>query len=160
MNLTGKCEVKHRLRSRVFDRVIYSSGRRVSDRLIVCCLQAATGRMAALFAPEKHAGAYPRKGGLSRLHTYELTYILAPTIPDDLIEGSVERVNGIITNRGGSIVKSDIWGRRRLAYPLQEHREGIYVHLNVECAPDAPREIESQLRITDEVLRHLVVRRD
>lgn len=94
------------------------------------------------------------------MYTYELTYILAPTIPDDMIEGSVERVNGIISNRGGSITKSDIWGRRRLAYPLQDHREGIYVHVNVECAANATRDIESQLRITDEVLRHLVVRRD
>lgn len=89
-----------------------------------------------------------------------MVYIIAPTIPDDTIEGAVERVNGIVSTRGGEITKTDIWGRRRLAYPLNDHREGIYVLINFACEPGATQEMETQLRITDDVLRHLVVRLD
>jgi small subunit ribosomal protein S6 len=89
-----------------------------------------------------------------------MVYVLRPTIPDDEVEQAIERVGAILTNRGGAIEKNDLWGRRRLAYPLQEHREGIYVLTNFESPASATRDIESQLRITDDVLRHLIVRRD
>lgn len=89
-----------------------------------------------------------------------MVYIIAPNIPDENIEGAVERVNGVVSSRGGEITKTDIWGRRRLAFPLRDHREGIYVLINFTCEPGATTEMESQLRITDEVLRHLVVRLD
>ncbi|GIW08403.1 MAG: 30S ribosomal protein S6 [Dehalococcoidia bacterium] len=92
--------------------------------------------------------------------SYEMVYVLRPTIPDDEIDQAIERVNGVIVSRGGTIEKTDLWGRRRLAYPLKDHREGIYVLTNFASPPQATKEIESQLRITDEVLRHLVIRRD
>ncbi len=94
------------------------------------------------------------------MRSYEMVYVLRPTIPDDEIEQTIERVNGVIASRGGTIEKTDLWGRRRLAYPLDDHREGIYVLTNFTSPPKATKEIESQLRITDEVLRHLVIRRD
>lgn len=91
---------------------------------------------------------------------YEMVYVLRPTIPDDAVDQMVERVNSVITSRGGTVEKVDLWGRRRLAYPLEDHREGIYVLTNFACPPKATKEIEGQLRITEEVLRHLVVRLD
>lgn len=91
---------------------------------------------------------------------YEMVFVLRPTIPDDLIEQSVEQVSNIITSRGGEIAKNDTWGRRRLAYPLDDHREGIYVLSTFTSPASAQTEIESQLKITEDVLRHLIVRRD
>ena len=91
---------------------------------------------------------------------YEMVYVLRPTIPDEEVEQAIERVNGVITSRGGTIETVDLWGRRRLAYPLQDQREGIYVLTNFASPPQATREIENQLRITEDVMRHLVIRRD
>ena len=91
---------------------------------------------------------------------YEMVYVLRPTIPDEDVEQAVARINGVITSRGGSIEHVDVWGRRRLAYPLQDYREGIYVLTNFASPPQATKDIESQLRINDDVMRHLVIRRD
>ncbi|MFN8532307.1 MAG: 30S ribosomal protein S6 [Dehalococcoidia bacterium] len=92
--------------------------------------------------------------------SYEMVYVLRPTIPDDDIDQAIERVGAVVASRGGTIDKTDLWGRRRLAYPLDDHREGIYVLVNFDSESDATHAIERQLKITDDVLRHLVVRRD
>ncbi|GIW10106.1 MAG: 30S ribosomal protein S6 [Dehalococcoidia bacterium] len=94
--------------------------------------------------------------------SYEMVYVLRPSIPDDEVEQAIERVNAIVTSRGGTVEKTDLWGRRRLAYRLQdypEYREGIYVLTEFSCPPQATSAIEGLLRINEDVMRHLVVRR-
>ena len=87
---------------------------------------------------------------------YELIYVLNGTLRADELRAQMERVHGIV-EASGEIVDIVEWGRRRLAYEIQDIREGYYVLVYFNAAPDAPREIERLLRIYDAVLRFLIV---
>ena len=87
---------------------------------------------------------------------YELIYVLNGTLRADELRAQMERVHGIV-EASGEIVDIVEWGRRRLAYEIQDLREGYYVLVYFNAAPDAPREIERLLRIYDAVLRFLIV---
>jgi small subunit ribosomal protein S6 len=79
-------------------------------------------------------------------------------VAEDAIDGSVERVSALITARGGQVNETNIWGRRRLAYPINRHLEGTYVQANISLAPTAVSELENALRINEDVIRHMVIR--
>jgi small subunit ribosomal protein S6 len=91
------------------------------------------------------------------LRDYELMYIISPDVADDAVSGVIDRVNGLVTTRGGSIKEVNPWGRRRLAYPIKRHLEGTYVVTQLQLEPLKVKEIESTLRISEDILRHLVV---
>ena len=91
---------------------------------------------------------------------YELVVILNPEIGDDAVPNSIQKVEQGITARGGEIIDSNHWGRRRLAYPIKRHMEGNYVVSQVKLDPTTVPEIESTLRISDDVIRHLIIRAD
>ena len=92
------------------------------------------------------------------MRRYELMLVFRPDAPDERTQAVVERVTRMIAGDGGQIVKVQPWGRRRLAYPIDRHREGQY-HIVVFEAPSTTiGEIERSLLITEEVLRHLVIR--
>ena len=92
------------------------------------------------------------------LRDYEMVVILSPDIGDDVIGESLERLSENITTRGGEVVDVNHWGRRRLAYPILSHLEGNYVVSQVKLDPDQLPNLESNLRISEEVIRHLIVR--
>lgn len=94
------------------------------------------------------------------LRDYEMVVILSPEIGDDVIGESLERLSQNITTRGGEVVDVNHWGRRRLAYPIRRHLEGNYVVSQVKLDPEQVPELESNLRISEEVIRHLIVRTD
>ena len=94
------------------------------------------------------------------LRDYELVVILNPEIGDDVISESLERLNEGITSRGGEVVGVDHWGRRRLAYPIRRHFEGNYVVSQVKLDPAEVPAFEGALRISEEVIRHLIVKAD
>jgi len=94
------------------------------------------------------------------MRRYELMLVLRPDAPDERIAAIVDRTTRQIAADGGQIVKVAPWGRRRLAYPIERYREGSY-HIVVFEAPSTTiAEIERTLLITEEVLRHLIVRQD
>ncbi|NLJ94308.1 MAG: 30S ribosomal protein S6 [Clostridiaceae bacterium] len=86
---------------------------------------------------------------------YELLYALNTSIGDDAIEALNQRIQDLISNQA-EIENIDVWGRRRLAYEIQDETEGYFVLINFESEPDFPSEINRVLRITDNVLRYLV----
>jgi small subunit ribosomal protein S6 len=86
--------------------------------------------------------------------------VLRPDVADDKSQAIVDRTTRGIVAAGGQIVKVAPWGRRRLAYPIDRHREGSYQIILFEAPPDAITELEHTLLITEEVLRHLVTRVD
>jgi small subunit ribosomal protein S6 len=86
--------------------------------------------------------------------------VLRPDAPDERIAAIVDRTTRQITADGGQIIKVAPWGRRRLAYPIDRHREGSYHIVVFEGAAGTIVELERTLLITEEVLRHLVVRQD
>jgi small subunit ribosomal protein S6 len=94
------------------------------------------------------------------MRRYELMLVLRPDAPDERIAAIVDRTTRQITADGGQIIKVAPWGRRRLAYPIERYREGSYHIVVFEGAAGTIAEIERSLLITEEVLRHLVVRQE
>jgi small subunit ribosomal protein S6 len=94
------------------------------------------------------------------MRRYELMLVLRPDVPDDKSQALVDRTTRGIVAAGGQIVKVAPWGRRRLAYPIDRHREGSYHIILFEAPSEAIVELEHTLLITEEVLRHLVTRVD
>jgi small subunit ribosomal protein S6 len=106
------------------------------------------------------SGANPEEGVPSAVRRYELMLVFRPDAPDDRIAAIIDRTTRQITADGGQIVKVAPWGRRRLAYPIDRHREGAYHIVVFEAPTTSIAELERALLITEEVLRHLVVRQD
>lgn len=94
------------------------------------------------------------------MRRYELMLVFSPDAPDERITAIIDRTTRQITADGGQIVKVAPWGRRRLAYAIDRHREGAYHIVVFEAPTTAIAELERGLLITEEVLRHLVVRQE
>jgi small subunit ribosomal protein S6 len=83
--------------------------------------------------------------------------LFRPDLEDDQLQAAVERVTRAIVNAGGGLSKISPWGKRRLAYPIQRHRDASYFLIHFDIEPGAVRDIERGLLISEEILRHLVV---
>jgi small subunit ribosomal protein S6 len=91
---------------------------------------------------------------------YELMLVFSPEVPDERMSAIIDRTTRQITADGGQIIKVAPWGRRRLAYAIDRHREGAYHILVFEAPTTVIAELERGLLITEEVLRHLIVRQE
>ncbi len=91
---------------------------------------------------------------------YELGFILNPEVSEEQTRAIVERIGQIVKNYDGQVVKVNQWGRRRLAYPIQHHRDGYYVFIDMILTPETVLELDRTLKVSEEVMRHLVKRRD
>ena len=94
------------------------------------------------------------------MNKYEAMYIVTPEMEDEAIKGVIEKFSGIITANGGEIEKTDEWGRKKLAYPIDYKTEGYYVLVNFAAAPELPRELERNFRSDEVILRYMVVRQN
>jgi small subunit ribosomal protein S6 len=90
------------------------------------------------------------------MRRYELMLLLRPDLEDDKLQAAVEKVTRAIVNAGGSLSKVSPWGKRRLAYDIQRHREASYFLIHFDIEPSQVREIERGMLISEEILRHLV----
>jgi len=93
------------------------------------------------------------------LRDYEVLYIVRADIDDDKVQDAVKRVNTLIERSGGTAERTNLWGKRKLAYEVKHQKEGSYVLQDFQLDPDRVPELESALKITEEVLRHLIVRK-
>jgi small subunit ribosomal protein S6 len=91
---------------------------------------------------------------------YELGFILNPEVSEEQTRAILERIEQIVRNYDGQVVKVNQWGRRRLAYPIQHHRDGYYVFIDMILTPETVLELDRTLKVSEEVLRHLITRRD
>lgn len=89
---------------------------------------------------------------------YEMMYIIDSTVGEDGINKAMERIKGTIAELGGSIVKDNPWGQRRLAYPIKKRTEGYYVVLEFMLAPSRLKQLNADIRISMDILRHMVLR--
>jgi small subunit ribosomal protein S6 len=89
---------------------------------------------------------------------YELMVVLDPNLDETAIEAINTRVQSLATQRGGTVANVDTWGRKRLAYPIGRFRDGFYILLRLQLPPTAAAEIERSLKLTESVIRHLLVR--
>jgi len=91
---------------------------------------------------------------------YELVYIASPDASEDQVTELHTQVDAIVQRLGGTIDKTENWGRRRLAYEIGRHKEGTYVLEVIDGTGELMKEIDRRLKVTDLVIRHLVVRID
>jgi small subunit ribosomal protein S6 len=94
------------------------------------------------------------------LHEYEMMYILRPELDEEAVTGSITKVSGMVTSNGGEVSKAEPWGRRRLAYPIKQCRDGQYVLMQYKLDPKLSTELERGLRISEDVIRYLIIRLD
>jgi len=95
------------------------------------------------------------------MREYELTLVLSPGIADEDVPAEIERVSQLISDKGGTMTAEvNRWGKRRLAYPIEGHREGNYVLAHFKFEPDKAAELERNLESSEGIIRHLLVRLD
>lgn len=93
------------------------------------------------------------------LRDYELVLIISPDVDDTAVPATLERVSKFIQSHGGEVVQTDQWGRRRMTHTIKRHEQGNYVRSQLRLAPERTRELEASLRISEDILRHLLVRK-
>ncbi len=90
-------------------------------------------------------------------HDYELVFIISPAIDEEAIESTIADISKFITGKGGVIADVERWGKKKLAYPLKKFLEGTYVLTRFQMNPDLSKELETNLHISEEVLRHILI---
>ncbi len=87
-------------------------------------------------------------------------YIAVPETPEDDVNRLNEAITALVEKEGGSIVKTEVWGRRRLAYPINKKSDGIYVLFEIEGSGQEIAELERRMRVNDQIMRYMTVRVD
>lgn len=90
------------------------------------------------------------------MRNYEMVLIIHPDLDETAANEVLEKIKGWITEAGGSIVKQDIWGKKRLAYPIKKQKEGQYVLFNFEVSPSFCIELERNIQFLESVMRFLI----
>lgn len=91
------------------------------------------------------------------MRKYETLFILQPSLEEEAVKANVEKFKGVIENGGGVVENVDIWGKRKLAYEINKVNEGIYILVNFNAESELPKELDRIFRISDDVIRHLIV---
>ncbi len=94
------------------------------------------------------------------LRDYELILIISPEVGDEAFEATLDNVSKFVTESGGTVSNVERWGKKKLAYPLKHFMEGNYVLTRFKMSPASGKQLEANLRISEDVLRHLLIRLD
>lgn len=94
------------------------------------------------------------------MRTYELVIIIQPDLDENAVKGIIEKVQGWISESGGSIAKIDNWGKRRMAYMINKRRDGQYVLFEIQMPPTFNAELERNLRFQESIIRFSIINRD
>ena len=97
---------------------------------------------------------------MSQKPYYETMYILRPDIPEEEVEGHVNKYRDLVIEAGAEVLDTQMRGKRRLAYPIAKHREGIYVQLNHNGDGQQVASLERAMRLSEDVIRYLTVKQD
>ena len=91
------------------------------------------------------------------MRKYEMIFIQNPSLDEEAVNANIEKFKGIIENGGGSVDNVDVWGKRKLAYEINKVNEGFYTLVNFTASPELPKELDRVFRITDGIMRHIIV---
>ena len=94
------------------------------------------------------------------MRKYETIFILHPSLDEEAVKANIEKFKGVIENGGGTVENVDFWGKRKLAYEIAKVNEGFYTLINFEANTELPKELDRVFRITDCVIRHIVVKQE
>lgn len=94
------------------------------------------------------------------MRQYETAFLISPNMPEEETEKIILQMADIVSEKKGKMIKQDVWGKRKLAYPIQKFGEAIYVFFHYEGEPGIPTELERRFKQTESVLRYLTVRKE
>ncbi|MBQ1820698.1 MAG: 30S ribosomal protein S6 [Clostridia bacterium] len=94
------------------------------------------------------------------MNQYEVLYVITPELDEEADKVVMDKFADIITANGGEIEKTDVWGKRRLAYPIDYKTEGFYVLVTFNANPELPRELERNMRNDERLMRYMVTRKE
>ena len=94
------------------------------------------------------------------MRKYETIFILHPSFDEEAVKANIEKFQGVIENGGGKVENVDFWGKRKLAYEINKVNEGYYTLIIFEANPELPKELDRVFRITDGVIRHIIVKNE
>jgi small subunit ribosomal protein S6 len=102
---------------------------------------------------------FPSPQGGKSMNHYEVVFIVSSALEAEQRDAAIETVKEIIAG-GGRLTKTDVWGMKKLAYPIQKRNEGYYVVMEFEAQATLPKELDRRLRISDSIVRHLIINKD
>jgi small subunit ribosomal protein S6 len=91
------------------------------------------------------------------MRNYELAFIIEPGIDDEGATTVVDRISQFVKSANGEVASVDVWGRRKLAYPISNYREGTYVLFQAKMPPSSVVELERNLKLSEEIIRYLLI---
>lgn len=94
------------------------------------------------------------------MRLYETIFVLHPSLDEEAVKANIEKFKGVIENNGGEIENVDLWGKRKLAYEIKKVNEGYYTLINFRANTELPKELDRVFRITDSVIRHIIVNQE
>lgn len=94
------------------------------------------------------------------MRKYEIMYVVRPNIEEDAKKALIERFEEILTSNGAEIIESKDWGKRRLAYEINDFKEGFYQIVRVKSTDEATNEFDRLAKINDDIIRHIVIREE
>ena len=92
------------------------------------------------------------------MRKYECVYVISPALEEEQVKALIQKFNDLVA-QNGELESTEEWGKRKFAYEVQKHKEGYYVLMNFSANPDFPAELERNFKITEGVLKYLVVLR-
>jgi len=93
------------------------------------------------------------------MRQYELILIVQPDLDEETTNDVIDRAKKMITDNGGEIIKTDLWGSKQLAYEIKDFKEGYYVYMDVELTPDYVAEFKNSIRYVESVIRYMITKK-
>jgi small subunit ribosomal protein S6 len=93
------------------------------------------------------------------MNNYEVMFIIEAALDDEKKQAAIEMVKQVIA-ADGEVVKVDVWGNRKLAYPINKKNDGYYVVATFTANPELPKELDRRLKISDSIIRHIIINKD
>jgi len=94
------------------------------------------------------------------MRQYELIIIVQPDLDEETTTGVIERVKSLITDNGGEILNTELWGSRQLAYPIKKFGQGYYVYMDVQFVPEFGMELKQSLRYIETIIRYMLTKKN
>lgn len=92
------------------------------------------------------------------MRKYETIFVIHPSFEEEAVKATIEKFKGVIENGGGTVDNVDFWGKRKLAYEINKVNDGFYTLFNFSANPELPSELDRVFRITDGIIRHIIVK--
>jgi small subunit ribosomal protein S6 len=105
-------------------------------------------------------GAIDHREEVCDVHTYELLFIVKPDLEDEATTAAVDKYLNLIQQNQGTVEQVSRWGKKRLAYEIRDFRDGYYTLVQFQGVAATVKELDRLMRLADEVLRHMIVRKD